>query len=238
VDALNQKIEQITGNFKLPVFETIKSVKGDEDINVEKRLKELFNQEFAKIDTAWDGEMKLIDLPEDVLGKILKPMNKETRQLIYVQRNIYTLNQAHRVYDFWVNQCLVAYHVSDRDIKDKLVPKEGEDSVFFSTDIKRLFNLKSAKYIYAFRINEQVAKSSRYCAVDCFGQIKIDRRDGIEIEDSIPIFSPGDPSYRQQQLEDLGASFDQTYHSPKDSADQWLRRRSQGDESSAYELRT
>ena len=116
------------------------------------------------------------------------------------------------------------YHVSDGEIKDgKLIPGSGEDAVYFSTDIKRLFNNTGTKNLYAFRVLKSDMDRYRYGALDCFGKMRTADNQGVEIEDAISLYSKGDHSYRNKVLDSLGADFATNYHSASDRANAFMK---------------
>ncbi len=214
---LDQKIDKITGSFKLHIFDNLKEHKDDANW----QLGDIFEEEANNIlAEGIDLNTKLIDIPEEILGEILKPMSKEARQLIYVQRNVITMENALKAYMMWIKGGEIAFHVSPHEINGKLGEK-GEP-IFFSKDIKRLFDQREAKYIYAFRISNKTANISRYDgAPGYFG--KLAAPGGFEIEDSIKIFNESDPAYRVKAMAEIGANFDKTYKPANRSGDEYIQ---------------
>ncbi len=219
LERLNQRIDEVVAGGHAEIFKKLAEAKkeGSSKSN-------LLSEEIDELFENYPLDVKLIDLPESLLGKILKPMSKEIRQAIYVQRDKRTLEEAMRLYRNWTKDAVIAYHVSDREIKNGfLQPGHNESAVYFSTDIERLFNLKSAKYIYAFRLNKDKVDKYRYGALDCFGKMEMQNQQGVEIEDMVSIFNQDDPAYRQRVLDNLGAKFAENYHAASDTADAFLK---------------
>lgn len=224
MEELDREIEKITRGKKISIFDKLKKSRQEnkKEISSEEILKEDINE----IISNYPEDTKLIDLPPELLGKILSPMNKEIRETLYVQRNTLTLSIALKTYFRWTKDVVLAFHVSDKELKDgKLKAGAGENSVYFSTDINRLFNLKSAKYIYAFRLSNQEVSRYRYGALDCFGKMQLKDNQGVEIEDYIKIFDPNDPSYRQKTLNEVGANFDTSYRAADDWAADFMEKK-------------
>lgn len=214
---LNQRINKITGSFKLNIFDNLKEHKDDANW----RLGDIFEEEANNIlAEGIDLNTKLIDVPEEILGEILKPMGQEARQLVYVQRDVITMENALKAYMMWAKGGEIAFHVSPFEINGKL--GENGETIFFSKDIKKLFDQREAKYIYAFRISNKTANISRYDgAPGYFG--KLASPSGFEIEDSLKIFSEKDPSYRLKAMSEIGADFDKTYKPANRSGDDYIK---------------
>lgn len=214
---LDDQIDQITKNNKFGIFKLIKeknqSIQDSKDKNSNINNYDFSTNEMEDLITDYGTEKKLIDLPIDILGKILSPLPNEIRQTIYVQRNKITAKKALELYRHWVDNKIICFHVSDHEIKSNELQPGKEGAVFFSTDIKKLFNLHSAKYIYAFRIDKKTAQGSHYSgAPEYFGRLG----GVVPIEDSIKIFSEEDPNYRNEVLKSLGGEFDEGYSPSSD----------------------
>jgi len=229
---LDERISQVTGGAKIDIFGSIirKNEGGDSEQSGESAIEE----EIIRVYAGGNLNRPLGDLPDEAIGKILKPIPSEARQMIYVQRNTMTIEKALEVSNRWAKDSVIGFHVSDKEIKNGLEAGSGDTSVYFSTDIKRLFHLNSAKYIYAFRLTKKTADSSSYGALDCFKKMQLKKGDKIEIEDSIKIFSEEDPSYRQRVLDSLGAKFDKSYSSVFDKGADFLE--SKADNEKHYSL--
>lgn len=224
LEGLNNRIDSLIGENKGVIFDKI--IKAKEQGNKEATKT---SRSIDHILESYALETKLIELPDNLLAEILRPLNHQIRQAIFVQRDKLNLSQAARTYARWVEDSVLAFHVSSREIKDaKLLPGEGEDAVYFSTDIERLFNNTSAKYIYAFHIPKDKLASYNYGALDCFGKFKIGDEQGIDIEDSISIYSKGDHSYRQKVLDALGAKFATNYYAATDHGNAYMEQRKDG----------
>lgn len=168
-------------------------------------------------------DAKLITLPDNLLAEIMRPLNFELRQSMFVQRDKRTIQDALKLYKLRVKDTVVAYHVSSEEIENRrLVPGKNENAVYFSTDIERLFNDTSAKNIYAFRILKSDINSYRYGGLDCFGKMKTSDIRGVEIEGAISLYSKGDRNYRFKVLDSLGASFAKDYYAASDSANSYM----------------
>lgn len=223
LDRLNKKIDEVVAGGRVEIFKKLAEAQKEG-----RSITDLLSEDENELFENYSPDTKLMDLPQELIGKILKPMNKEIRQLIFVQRNTMTLKQAVRVHHNWTKNCVVAYHVSDKEIKEGFLkpdPKAADKAIYFSTDIKRLFNKKSTKYIYAFRLQKNRANTYQYGALDCFGKMDNNSADGIEIEDALSIFDPNDPSYRKRILDSIGAKFAENYHAADDTGDAFLKNR-------------
>jgi len=232
LEQLNNKINEIVSQTKIEIFSDI--IKNKEE-QKENRV-DLAEEEINSLTANFAVGSKLIDLPEEVIGKILRPMNKEVRQMIYVQRDKISVEKAKELHHYWNKDVVTVFHVSDRELKDnEFRAGDKDNAVYFSTDIKRLFNLKDAKYIYAFRISKKTADISVYGALDCFGKLELKNGQGIEVEDKIKIFDEKDLSYRKKTMDSLGAAFDTTYQPAKDSIVHFMK--SNVDNDDAYSLR-
>ncbi|MBN2854379.1 hypothetical protein JXK06_02500 [Patescibacteria group bacterium] len=232
LDKLNNKIDEIVSNYKPEIFEKIKESRQKKEINND----DINGDEIKKAISIAGPNAKLQDLPTDIFAKILRPMNTEARQMIYVQRNKISADKAWELFQHWSKEVVTVFHVSDRELSgDELRAGDKDTAVYFSTDIKRLFNLKDAKYIYAFRISKKTSDISAYGALDCFGKLNLKKGQGIEVEDKIKIFSETNPSYRSEVLNSLGASFDESYQPAKDSTTHFMKAKQ--DDDNAYSLR-
>jgi len=217
LDELDKRINQITQNNKFGIFNKLmeknKEAKDNNKVDDSKKAVEFYNEDDLETDilSKYGFDEKLINLPDDVLGKILAPLNHEIRQTVYVQRDKLTLAQAAMIYRRWVNDKVVCFHVRERELETnelKADKKSPEKAIFFSTDINKLFDLHSAKYIYAFRIGKSTLRASQYeGAPEHFGRLE----GAVEVEDSIKIFSEEDPAYRHKTMKTIGADFDKSY---------------------------
>lgn len=229
---LNNEIDEIVANYKPKIFEKIKESRQKKEILGE----DVEGNEIKEAVSIVGPGTKLQDLPTDILAKILRPMNKEARQMIYVQRDKISADKAWELFQHWSKEVVTVFHVSDRELSgDELRAGDKDTAVYFSTDIRRLFNLKDAKYLYAFRISKKTSDISAYGALDCFGKLNLKKGQGIEVEDKIKIFSEMDPSYRSEVLNSLGASFDESYQPAKDSTTHFMKSKENDDD--AYSLR-
>lgn len=205
IDQLNKVIDKVVGGGHLEIFQKLTESKkhNEESPN-------LLREDLDVVLKEYSPNTKLIDLPPYILGKILRPLSNEIRQMIYVQRNTISLLQAVKVCKHWTENVVIAYHVSSKKIKDGILrPGEKETAVYFSTDIKQLFNTNKANYIYAFRLHNP--EKYRYGALECFGKLELKKGDGVEIEDSLAISDPNNPAYRNQVLQSIGAEFSNYY---------------------------
>jgi hypothetical protein len=225
VDRLDKKIDEIVGSHKIDVFEEIKKHKNDQKWDVDK----MFDAEVdKKIEEGFDPNAKIITLPEDVLGELLKPMVKEIRENIYLGRNNISVGNLVLAYKKATKDSKFAFHVSPYDIKDRLEGSEKDSAIYFSTDIKRLFDQKGAKYLYAFRLNKDDLNKYQYGALDCFGKLIMkDKTSFIEIEGKIKMFdeSGKDPAYRKKIIDELGAGFEKSYIPIEDEAAKFVETR-------------
>lgn len=231
IDKLNKRLDEIVGKTEPCIFKNI----------IEKnnsRTPDDPNDFTKEIDAMLAGQNmndKLSSLSEQALSKILRVMPRQIRQMIYVQRDTLTISQALLAMQHQIANRVVLFHVSERDIKDELRPGKNEDSIYFSTDIKRLFDLKNAKYIYAITVDKKTVEATKYeGAPDCFRKIKYQNSGDFEIEDKIKIFDEKDPSYRKRVLQDLDANFDS--YSPADASGSNFLKAHQDDDS-AFAIR-
>lgn len=240
VRELNERIEEISGKFNFPIFDTLKEGKGKADFNLEEELKNKFEKLLGEEATEGIGrETKLIDVPEEILGKVLSPMIPEIRQMIYVQRDKLTLGQSLLAREKALNNSMVVYHMSDKDISGGLKGDSQNQALYFSSDIKRLFNLKEAKYIYAFRLNKNVVDTSRYKGgIDCFGRLFLKQGETLLAEDKIKIFDGKDPKYRQKVMDEISAQTDDSYSPVSSQTADWVKRKNEEESlfGSSYEL--
>lgn len=221
IDRLNKKIDEVVAGGHIEIFKKLAEAKKEG-----KKNPNLLVEDSDEIFANYSPDTKLIDLPKELLGKILRPMNKEIRQTIFVQRNTMDLEQALRTQDKWTKESVVAYHVSPFEAKNGFLEKQREPAIYFSTDIERLFNRKDSKYIYAFRINKDKLATYEYGGLDCFGRMQMQNDlSRIEIEDGVSIFDPNDPSYRKRMLDNIGAKFAENYHAADDTAAAFLKNR-------------
>lgn len=205
LDALDKHINEIVGHGSFKVFKKLAEKKQsgeqqDDDAN------DLLVEDIEQIESHYNlEETMLIDLPLELLAKILKPLNKEIRQRIYVQRDKISLSKAILVYERWTKDATIAYHTSPTKIEGGFLNSQ-DGKVYFSTSIKHLFSRNgNAKYIYAFRITNP--EKYRMDNFEKFGKLEIGSSSGVEIEDMYSISDPNDPSYRQKALDAIGAEF-------------------------------
>ena len=217
---LDERISQVTGGAKIDIFGNI--IRHNQEGGSASSEDSAIEDEITRVYAGGNLNRPLGDLPDEAIGKILKPIPSEARQMVYVQRNTMTIEKALEVSNRWAKESVIAFHVSDKEIKNGLEASQDGMAVYFSTDINRLFHLNSAKYIYAFRLTKKTADSASYGALDCFKKMQLKKGDKIEIEDSIKIFSEEDPSYRQRVLDSLGAKFDKSYSSTLDKGADFL----------------
>lgn len=219
LEGVNRRIKEIIGEHKGSIFETIIKEREGEQGDFDKS-----DSGIDKILENYSLDAKLIELPDELLAEILRPLNSKIRQVLFVQRDKKTISDAIDVYKYRMDKTVIAYHVSDGEIKDgKLIPGSGEDAVYFSTDIKRLFNNTGTKNLYAFRVLKSDMDRYRYGALDCFGKMRTADNQGVEIEDAISLYSKGDHSYRNKVLDSLGADFATNYHSASDRANAFMK---------------
>lgn len=226
LEELNKEIQRVIGEYKPNIFEKIKEANSHGRENYD-----FFNDQERMITEAASLSSTLTDVPEEVLGEILKPLNQEIRQLIYVQRDKITLERALAIYRKHIKNNQLVFHVSPYDINGGLKKGKDDSVVYFSTDIKRLFNLTNPKYIYAFFLDSKSIDRSKYGALDCFGKIALRDRDEIEVVDKIKIFDEKDQGYLKRVIKELGAGFDSSYSPSDNHAAQFIKR-----DSSNYEL--
>lgn len=232
LDRLNKRLDEIVDKTEPTIFKNIIRKNKGEDIED----KEILKQETDSILAGKSPSDKLSTISEEDLSKILKRLPRQTRQMIYVQRDSLKIKDAILAMDFHANNRVVLFHVDEHDIENELRPGKNEDSVYFSTDIKRLFNLDSAKYIYAVTMDKKASEASKYSgAPDCFRKIKYKGEGDFEIVDKIKIFDEKDPSHRNKTIEDLGANFE-NYSPANASGANFLK--SRVDDDSAFTLRT
>ncbi len=214
IDGLNKRVVELAGGADTGWFDKIKELetenKSVEDMDWEQGIKYL-------VEGTYNSDTKLSELVPSDLQHILKPLDRDTRELLFTQRRKISLEQALKVMKSRLEDTVVAYHVSPYDIKfEDGLGGDNNDELYFSTDLKRLFNQKEAKYIYAFRMPKKELASRRYTDIDCFGKTRMNG--GREaICDKLSIFDPKDPSYRKKVLEEIGASFEENYYAASDS---------------------
>lgn len=218
LEGLNNRLNEIVGSSMSFMFD--KMIKDRKEGYVEKGEP---GEAIDELLSSYPLDAKLITLPDNIMAEIMKPLNFELRQTIYVQRDKRTVQDALKLYKLRLNDTVVAYHVSSEEIENRsLVPGKNENAVYFSTDIKRLFNDTAAKNIYAFRILKSDINSYRYGGLDCFGKMKTSDMRGVEIEGAISLYSKGDRNYRFEVLDSLGASFAKDYYAASDSANAYM----------------
>lgn len=218
LEELDQKIDSLVGQYKPAIFDKIKKARAEgQDIN-----SYLENNE-KLLELAAPLKSRLIDLPDNLLGELLKPLDREVRQTLYVQRDTMTLETALAVYRKKVKKSRPVFHVSKYDIENYLEAGKTGPDIYFSTNIKKLFNLKEAKYIYLMTLNEDELDKYKYGATEFFGKIALPKGGKMEILDKIKIFDDKDPSYRQKTLTELGAEFDQDYVAADDHGARFMR---------------
>ncbi len=149
-----------------------------------------------------DFDKKLEELSEPILAKLLSPLSKEIRELMYVQRNKISVAQLLEVIDKWEDRTKYAFHVSPH----KIVGQHINGDVHFSTDITKLFNKSGeGKYIYAFRLPSDLKGVKPNRNEEAFGYLN----GSVIYEDVYPLINENDkdPLYRQKALKKIGAGF-------------------------------
>lgn len=219
---LNKRVVELAGGPSVGWFDKIQDLKEQNE-----ELKDSDWEEGIKYLTegVYLSDTKLAEIAPDDLKNILKPLDRDTRELLFTQRRKISLEQAVRVMKSRLEDTVMAYHVSPYDIKfENGLGGDANDEVYFSTDLTRLFNQKEAKYIYAFRIPKKELASRRYNDIDCFGKMKMNgARESIC--DKLPIFDPQDHNYRQRVLESIGAGFEKDYYAASDSFERFQSQR-------------
>jgi hypothetical protein len=223
-DELDRRIDDLVGDSKLDVFEKI--IEANQETKSDEWEEKIWDNQINEVMGSVDPKDKLIDIPDLILGELLKPLPRENQERVYIQRDIITLEKMLDVYKKYSENTDIVFHVSSKDIKDVLKSGKGDNAIYFSTDIKRLFNLKEAKYIYAFRLNKKNVELSKYCPVDCFGKLRTQDIDNIQIDDCIKIFDENNPEYRKNIIKKLGASFEESYRPASDHASEFMTSRS------------
>lgn len=216
IKKIDEKISNILGGYKISIFDELKKHKEDDNW----QIGSIFAEEVKKIrESNIDPNLKVIDAPEVVLSSLLKVLTPEMRRLAYVQRANWSVLNASMVMLMRGVDSKVVYHVSPYEISRKIGGKDQE--IYFSTDIKNLFDLKEGKYIYAFRLDKKTLDGARYDgAPSCFGKRAL--KEGIEIEDSITIYDPLKPGYRAQVMDEIGAKFNSDYKAANRGGDKYL----------------
>jgi len=231
---LDARLKELESCNELKIFKILQKQQENlknknEDSNFDKNIQDFSFQEISKI---IDGgnylpSEKLSDLPDNLLGLLLSPLPPGAKKTIYLDRYRKTLGEVLSVYDKWreKDSNVYCFHLSPHEIKgDVLVSKKnkktGESGIYFSADIKNLFNLSNAKYIYAFKLDKRSLPSTRYDgSPDFFGRLE----DSVEIEDRMKIFSEEDPAYRDKILEKLGGAIYKGHSSSQDKAAEFLK---------------
>jgi len=220
---LDQRINELVGESKLDIFGKI--IEANQENKSDGWEDNVWDDQINEVMGSVDPKNKLIDVPDFIIGELLKPLPRENQERIYVQRDKITLEKMLEVYKKYNENTDIVFHVSGKEINDVLKSGKGEDAIYFSTDIKRLFNLKSAKYIYAFRLNKKNVALAKYCAVDCFGKLKTQDIDNVQIDDYIKIFDENNPEYRKNIMKKLGADFEADYVPATDQAAEFMASR-------------
>ncbi len=224
VESVENKVEKLTNNARENIFNQIISerkegVENWRDAIYEEKIKSLLNYDES------EEKKFLIDLDDNSIGNVLKPLDKEIRENLYVTRDKVDLERLKKVSEKRMQDTDIVFHVSPYEIKDEIKKgekKNSDEHIYVSSDLERLFNLKEAKYIYALRVNKNSMKRSQYCAVDCFHKLR-DGSEGYSIVDRIKIFDEKDPAYREKVLKSLGAKFYKNYLSSTDHASEAMR---------------
>ena len=227
LDELEKRITEISGGQRIHIFDSLKKKERGE-----KDEYEISYEDISKAIENIPLETKLRDLPKDLLGKIYHPLSNEIRQLLYVQRENFSLEQALRIIRHWTSdKVITAFHVSSREMKvgDKLIPGDNEGAVFYSNDIKHLFNnVNEAKYIYAFRLSRDTDNRARYAgAPEHFRKLGV-QDSGVEIEDAIKLIDEKDLGYRKKVMSELGAFFEESYRGAGSSVERFIESRRDG----------
>ncbi|MFA7377687.1 MAG: hypothetical protein WCZ15_02715 [Patescibacteria group bacterium] len=225
-EAVEKKVEELTKKSKLDVFDTIIKLRAKGETNwKEKLLEENIDKLIKKY--GYSDETLLVDLNEETLGQLLQPLRKELRENTYVARDRVPLGKFIKEGLGRAKDDVLVFHVSPEKIKDGLKPGKNENYIYFSSDLKRLFNLNTAKYIYALRVDKSRLAKSLYCAANCFHRILATDVKDYLIEDSIKIFSEGDPGYRKSVLDSLGADFNTSYSPASGRAESFMKQKNQ-----------
>lgn len=210
VAAVEKRVQELVGSARVNVFNKIMDLKEQGVDDWQEVFKEKYTKEAYK-KKGYNDQTPLISLDEESLASLLRPLNKELRENNYVTRDKRTFGEIFRNVGTRLEEDVWAFHVSPFELKDSIKPPEGEKFIYFSTDLKRLFDLKEAKYIYAFRVHKDTLKNSQYCAADFFHRLMNVNPQDFLIEDVIKIFNEKNPSYRQEVLKKLGADFYKDY---------------------------
>lgn len=225
-EAVEKKVQELTKDAKLDVFNTIIELREKGEKDWESKLwDENINKLIKKY--GYSDETLLIDLDEETLGKLLQPLRKELRENTYVARDKIPLNRFTKEGLGRAKDDVLVFHVSPEKIEGGLKPAKGEEYIYFSSDLKRLFNLNTAKYIYALRVNKSQLPSTLYCAADCFHRVRFTDVQDFVIEDSIKIFSEEDPGYRNAVLNRLGADFNTLYTTATGRGESFIKQKNQ-----------
>ncbi|MDA3802942.1 MAG: hypothetical protein PF488_03560 [Patescibacteria group bacterium] len=211
VEDVEKKVFELSGSARINIFEKIMELKKEnkEDWKDVDLWEEGINNSIYE--NNYSDETLLIDVDENTLANLLKPLNKELRENIYVTRDKKTIGDIIKISEKRAEEDKIVYHVSPYELNDSVKPGKGEEYIYFSSDIEKLFNLNEAKYIYAFRINNKLLNNSKYCTAECFHRLRNVDSNNFFIDDSIKIFDEKDPSYRKQVLDSLGAKFYKDY---------------------------
>ncbi len=216
LETLDSEIDKIVGESDSEIFKYIikKKKEGLKDLNIYK----------ADIEEAAKGipsETLLIDLPDNLLAKILKYIPRENRSMIYVQRNSLSLENALNTIDFWAKNTVIGFHVSPDKIDTAVIKPSNDGCVYYSNDIARLFNnTNDGKYLYAFIQSIKSDEQSSYAGVpDCFKKTK----GSVQILDRIQIAEESDSNYKKTIMESLGAQFEENYRGAGARAEQYMK---------------
>ncbi len=222
VENVESKVEQITENSRENIFNKIISERKKGNIDWKDALYEEKNKALSNIED-YEPNKLLIELDDNSLGNALKPLDKELRENIYVIRDRVDLDQLNTIILKRAESSDIVFHVSPKEIQDEIKKSKEDEYIYFSSDLKKLFNLKTAKYIYALRINRDLLNKSKYSSVDCFHKLRAGS-EGFSIVDKIKIFDENNPSYRGNVLNSLGAEFYQDYLSSDDHGSEAMKR--------------
>lgn len=177
---------------------------------VEDDVSDLYEDSLKSIAEEIGYDKLISDVPEDVLAILLKPLSKEMREAMYVQRNKVSVAQLLEVAIKWQERVQYAFHVSP----NKINGQEIKGPVYFSTDIKQLFRAPKNRYIYAFKLPIDSKGIQWNSNVDVFGHLK----GNVIFEDMYPLVDKNkkDPLYLQKALSEIGANFKDDYYADSD----------------------
>lgn len=223
LERLKQRLDSIVGESRISVFDKI--IKANEENRGNEWKEDMWEGHIDDVMENINPDDMLIDIPEEKLGALLRPLPRENQERIYVQRDKYPVKRLMEPLAKYGQTTDIAFHVSDLELKDVLKAGKGENAVYFSTNIKRLFYKKESKYIYAFRMSKKNIEMSKFCGVDCFGKLSTQEIDHTQIDDSIKIFDEKDPAYRQKIFDKLAAGFEKGYRAVNDHGSAFMESR-------------